>query len=133
MPTVLKTVKSQSGKRVLGWVVHTDLDGVCLVLKRMPAKIAVSTKKREYKSINDSADREEAGWSLDHPLIRALQAYKVDNVVVYVPKPGIVYTTPASNYFTPGVVKFVPRTKEGEKIRCVGLEHFARRQYRVKL
>lgn len=133
MPTVLKTVKSQSGKRVLGWVVQTDQDGVCLVLKRMPAKIAVSTKKREYKSINDSAEREEAGWSLDHPLIRALQAYKVDNVVVYVPKPGIVYTTPASNYFTQGVVRFVPRTKEGEKIRCVGLEHFARRQYRVKL
>lgn len=130
---LLKTIMSQSGKRKLGWVVRTNDQGVCLVVKRTPLKMSIKTKRVNYVSINESADNEEAGWALDEPLIRAIKSYKVEQVVVYVPKPGILYQTPASNYFAKGVVYMAPKSKHGDRIRCVGIQHFERSQYKVKL
>lgn len=131
MPTY-KTINTPSGKRPLGWVVHTS-DGNVLVVRRSTARIAVSTKRAAYKSINESAANEEAGWSLDDPLIRALKAHQCKEVIVYVPKPGILYRTDAANYGKGGVVYMVPKGKGGSRIRCVGLEHFHSKPYRVKV
>lgn len=130
---LLRTIMSQSGKRKLGWVVKTDDLGVCLVVKRTPLKIAVSTSKSKYKSINESAAQDQAGWSLEEPLLRAIRSYDIEHVVVYVPKPGVVYTTPASNYHAKGVMYMVSKNKSGDRVRCVGMQHFQSRPFNVKL
>lgn len=129
---LLKTINTPSGKRPLGWVVATSEYGNVLVVRRMPSRIAVSTKRAAYISINDSADNDEAGWSLDDTLIQALKRYDCKKVAVFVKKPGMLYMTDAANYFKGGVVYLVSKG-QGARVRCVGLDNFDRRPYRVKI
>lgn len=130
---LLRTVTNPGGKRPLGWVVETKEFGNVLVVRKTPKAVAVSTKRSAYISINDSADNDQAGWALDDSLIRALQAHKCSKVCVYVKRPGIVYMTDAGNYHTPGVVYLVPKSKDGPRIRCVGMKHFDREPYRARV
>lgn len=130
---LVKTINTPSGKRPLGWVVATPTYGNVLVVKRTPRAIAVTTKKAQYVSINDSADNDQAGWTLDDVLIRALKTYDCQKVVVYVPKPGLTYMTDAQNYLKGGVMYLAANTKTGPRLRCVATRHFERRAFRVKL
>lgn len=130
---VLKTIMSPSGKRKVGWIVRTNDHGVCLVVKRSIPKAVVTTRKAQYVSINESALQDEAGWSLDSHLLGWAKRMDVEQVVVYVPKPGIVYQTPLSSYTTPGVMYMASKSKEGDRQRTVGLKHFTRRPFKMKL
>lgn len=130
---LIKTITTPSGSRPLGWVVTSSNSGNVLVVRRTPKAIAVTTRKSQYVSINESAEREEAGWALDDVLYRAIKTYDCKRVIVYVPKPGILYTTEAGNYSKAGVVYMVPKSKSGGRVRCVGMQHFTREKYRVKV
>ncbi|WEU67343.1 hypothetical protein [Xanthomonas phage JGB6] len=99
----------------------------------MPPKIAITTKKSQYVSINESAEQDQAGWTLENELMRAMEAFKVEKVVVFVPKPGMVYMTDAANYRAKCIVYMAHKNKTGDRVRCVGLQHFERRHFRVKL
>lgn len=130
---LLRTILTPNGRRPLGWVVATSDYGNVLVVRKTPHAIAVSTRRRDYVSINESAAQDQAGWPLDDALVRAIKSHAVQHVAVFVPKPGMLYMTDASNYFKGGVVYTVPKNKSGARWRCVGLEHFDKRPYRVKI
>lgn len=124
--------KLTKGKRTLGWVVATSL-GNALVVRRTPRALALLTKPTKFVSLTHSIDNNEAGWSLEPELVLALRTFDCKHVVVYVPKPGILFETSAANYHTPGVVYSVPKNKSGGWIKCVSLERFRRTTYHVKL
>lgn len=130
---LIKTITQPGGKRPLGWVVSSTNYGNVLVVRRTPRGIAVTTRRPNYVSINDSASNDQAGWPLDDALIQAIRTYNCKKVAVYVPKPGILYMTDADNYAKSGVVYMVPKNKSGARVRCVSMRHFDSEKYRVKL
>lgn len=130
---LIKTITNASGSRPLAWVVATPTFGNVLVVRRTPHKAAITTKRSEYKSINESAAQHQAGWALDDQLLRALRQHDCKAVAVLVKKPGTLFMTDAANYHKAGVAYMVPKNKSGDRIRCVGLEHFHRRPYRAKV
>ena len=114
----------------MGWVTETQTGNV-LVVRRTPRTIAVTTRKPLYNSINQSIEAREAGWSLDDALIRAIKDEGVTHVAVWVPKSGLIYTTPADNYIKPTGYSLVLKNKtSGDRLRCVDLEFFARHTYK---
>lgn len=129
---LIQTITSQSGKRKLAWIFETK-DGNVLILKRTPSKIAINTRKTDFVSINQSANNNEAGWSLEPQLLRAIEVYNCKRVMVLTPKPGLLYITDAGNYFDGSKYFMVRKTLEGPKIRCLGMEHFETKAFGIKL
>lgn len=132
MPTLVKTI--MGGKtRKLGWVIESVENGRTLVIRKTPSAMAVKTKRKDFVSINDSAEREQAGWALDERLVQAIRGYKVDHVGIYVPKPGMLFTADAKLYTTPGVSSNWRKSAESKTYRFLGLNHFTKCPLRVRL
>lgn len=120
-----------AGKRTLGWVTETESFGNILVVRRTPRTISVSTSKPAYNSINQSIEAQEAGWTLDDRLIRALRDAGCTRVAVWVPRSGVIYMTAATNYMKPTQYSLVLKNKtSGDRLRCVDLDKFTRHVYK---
>lgn len=120
-----------TGKRTLGWVIQTDTLGNMLVVRRTPRTISVSTSKPLYNSINQSIADNEAGWSLDDKLIRAIREEGVGLVTVWVPASGHVFITDAKHYLEAEHYKLVLKNKtSGDRLRCVDVDKFTRQVYK---
>jgi hypothetical protein len=129
---LIKTVTRLGGKRPLGWIVESEGRNV-MILKRTPTGMTITTRKSAYVSINDSADRAQAGWALEPELLRALRTYECTELYVYVPKAGILYTIDAQAYDNPDLIYSAAKTKNGPRLRCVAVKEFKRQKYRVKI
>lgn len=84
-----------------------------------------------FESINTSIDADEAGWSLDDILVKAIRDEGVTRVAVWVPKSGHLYLTAATNYLEATQYHLVLKNKtSGDRLRCVGLDKFTRHVYK---
>ena len=130
MPLV-KALLTPTGKRKIGWVFTHNGDNI-LILKKTPRAIAVTTKRHDFVSINKSADESEAGWSLEPRLLRAIEVYECNKVMILTPRPGLLYTTDAKNYFD-GSKYVMVKKGEGQKVKCLPLEHFEVKRFGTKI